>query len=406
MGAGVTRAPGTRDRSPVPPTWIRQGEVVKKQRRNLGKVDREVAAMIAENADAWLERMKHSDDPKDRVEFLAWLQQSPLHVREILCATTWDKLLDHTVDPEHKVDIDTLLRQTGSNVVPLDTGVVHEIASATDFVERRPLRDWLGSRRGLSALATAACLTVALAIGWQRFDRDVEVTQQYGTTIGEQRSVGLSDGSIVHMNTQSRVRIDFSEEARDVHLLAGQAIFKVKHDAVRPFRVHVGSTVVQAIGTQFDVHRLKDRTNVAVIEGVVQIISGADGKLDAATLAKLPEHTKVPAGESVVIVADGELSPHSTISPQDASAWQQRRLIFHKHTLAEIAAEFNRYNRAPQIRVEGDALRARQFSVVFDANDPQSLLDYLSMDKQIAFVRTGDELVIRMSGYAQNKPPK
>jgi ferric-dicitrate binding protein FerR (iron transport regulator) len=48
------------------------------------------------------------------------------------------------------------------------------------------------------------------------------------------------------------------------------ANFKVKQDATRPFRVHVDSVVVQAIGTQFDVYRLKDQTNVAVIEGVSQ----------------------------------------------------------------------------------------------------------------------------------------
>lgn len=376
---------------------------MKKQRRN---VNREAAVLIAERADEWVERLKHSHDPNDRVEFLAWLKKSPLHVREVLCATTWDKLLEHTLDPNRALDVEALMRQTGSNVVPLGNSISRDTAAvAVELAEPRSMQSKRIGWSSLARIAAAACLALALALGWLQLTGRSEPQQQFGTTIGEQRSVGLSDGSIVHMNTQSRVRIAFSAAARDVYLLEGQAIFKVKHDAARPFRVHVGSAAVQAIGTQFDVRRLKDRTHVAVIEGVVQIISDTGGDLDPETLAKLPESTKVPAGESVVIIADGKLTPHATISPQDASAWQQRRLVFHKHTLAEIAAEFNRYNRTPQIRVEGDTLRARRFSMVLDADDPQSLLDYLSTNKQITVDRTGHELVIRMtSGFAQNKP--
>jgi transmembrane sensor len=97
--------------------------------------------------------------------------------------------------------------------------------------------------------------------------------------------------------------------------------------------------------------------------------------------------------------------PRASISSQEASAWQQRRLVFRKHTLAEIAAEFNRYNRSPQIRVEGDALRERRFSGVFDADDPETLLQYLKADSRFTFDRTGDELIIRMrSSLAQTAP--
>lgn len=360
-------------------------------------MNQEEAVLIAERAHEWLDRLERSEDPNDRADFMAWLKESPVHVREVLSATTFDAVLPLTLDPDHKIDVDVLARQ--KNVVLLGNGAGREIEPAR--MKPRKMRDKRMGWSSLIGLSAAAGLAIAVAINWPG---PAEPQQQFGTSVGEQRSIGLSDGSIVHMNTQSNVRVAFSDTARDVYLLGGQATFKVKHDAARPFRVHVDSTVVQAIGTQFDVHRLKDRTNVAVIEGVVQIISGTEGKLDAATLSKLPENTKVPAGESVVIVADGKLTPHAAISPQDASAWQQRRLIFRNHTLAEIATEFNRYNRAPQIRIEGEDLRARRFNIVLDADDPQSLLDYLSTDKQIAFNRSGDELVIRTQNFARARP--
>lgn len=395
----VKKAMVARDGSRTRPTWIRQGDVVKKQGR-IPKVNREEAVIIAERAHEWLDRLERSHDPNDRAEFMAWLKESPVHVREVLNATTFDAMLPHILDPQHKHDIEALASQKNNNVVPLGNGAVQDMGSAT--VKPRTMRDKRLGGSSLIGLAAAACLAIAIAINWTN---PAQPQEQFGTDIGEQRSIGLSDGSIVHMNTRSRVRVAFSDTARDVYLLDGQAIFKVKHDAARPFRVHVDSTVVQAIGTQFDVHRLKDRTNVAVIEGVVQIISGTEGKLDAETLSKLPENTKVPAGESIVIVADGKLTPHVAISPQDAGAWQQRRLIFRNHTLAEIAEEFNRYNHT-QLRVEGETLRTLRFTrLVLDAGDPQTLLDYLARERPIVTERVGDELVIRMqSNLAQASP--
>lgn len=388
-----------KDGSPARPTWIRQGEVVNKQGRN-SKAIREEAVIIAERAHEWLDRLEHSHDPNDRTEFMAWLKESPLHVREVLTATTFDAMLPHLLDPDHKIDIEALAHQ--KNVVPLGNSASRDLGSAT--VTPRKMRDKRLGWPALIGLAAAACLAVAIIIDWPYSPQPQE---QFRTETGEQRSIGLSDGSIIHMNTRSRVRVAFSDAARDVYLLDGQAIFKVKHDADRPFRVHVDSAVVQAIGTQFDVRRFNGRTNVAVIEGVVQIISGTAGKLDAETLSKLPESTKVPAGESVVIVGDGELTPHTAISPHDASAWQQRRLIFRNHTLAEIAEEFNRYNHT-QLRVEGETLRTLRFrSLVLDADDPQSLLAYLAREKPIVTERIGDALVVRMQpNLVQAKPEK
>jgi ferric-dicitrate binding protein FerR (iron transport regulator) len=49
----------------------------------------------------------------------------------------------------------------------------------------------------------------------------------------------------------------------------------------------------------------------------------------------------------------------------------------------------------PQIRIEGEALRTRQFSGVFDADDPQSLVDYLNRVAELSVERSADAIVIR-----------
>lgn len=114
------------------------------------------------------------------------------------------------------------------------------------------------------------------------------------------------------------------------------------------------------------------------------------------SLAELSERTRKAADKVVSIVADGQIAPPAAVNTVEMNAWQQRRVIFRRNTLLEIADEFNRYNKSPQIRVAGDELRARKFSGVFDADDPESLLMYLKSDSQLTINREGNEFVISM----------
>ena len=83
----------------------------------------------------------------------------------------------------------------------------------------------------------------------------------------------IEDGSTITMNTRSRMRVWLTRHARDIELLEGEALFSVAHDPSRPFRVHVGHTVVEAVGTEFSVYRGEHGTKVSVVEGRVKIFA-------------------------------------------------------------------------------------------------------------------------------------
>lgn len=351
-------------------------------------LNREEELLVAERAAEWLSRLK-TGSAQDRAEFWNWLKESRQHVREVLLATTWDSVLSH-LDPDHRIDVQQLITKSSANVVAARPNNNSAAKMAANVQPRRRARwPWF-----VSFGAVALSLAV-IVFGWLGIAMNFS-QKQFETAVGEQRAFDLPDGSVIHLNTKSRVRVDFSAEARDVYLDEGEGIFKVKHDPARPFRVHAGLAVVQAIGTQFDVDRRADRTNVAVIEGLVQVIPRSSRDLSAAALADLSELTRIAAGEAVSVIADGQITPPAPIDVAEVSAWQQRRLIFRRETLEEIAAAFNRYNRALQIRVEGETLRAKRFSGVFDADDPESLLTYLATDDRLVFDREGDDLVIRL----------
>lgn len=369
--------------------------------------------LVAERAALWYSQLRHADLSVRR-EFVRWLKQSPLHVREMLFASGLDLELGKH-DPERKIDLEALFTRAANNVTPLvhekrdsifepaaagnaPDAVTHtnENTAVTEpTVEAKPR----GRKSWNWVIGIAAAVGIlALALNWPGIIGGIGLPDRYQTQTSEQRTIPLPDGSVIYLNTESKVRVAFSEQTRDVYLEAGQATFDVAHDAARPFRVHVKHAVVQAIGTQFDVNCQSDHTDVAVIEGLVQVTSGKAAAND--------KTTDVPAGKAVRISADGSVSSPVDAKVADVTAWRSRYLVFRNHTLAQIAAEFNRYNKIPKIRVEGAVLQGQRFTGRFKANDPESFLQYLAIDQRLAFDRSKEKLVvIRMrSSYAQAQP--
>ncbi|HEX7012095.1 MAG TPA: FecR domain-containing protein [Steroidobacteraceae bacterium] len=319
---------------------------------------------VAEQAAEWLQRLEQGGTPRDRAEFVQWLKESRGHVREVLLAAATDRVLGH-LDPKQQKDLDLLVSAASAACVPIERNL--EQGSKREPSGRRVLRrlTW----------AAAAGFVVA-ALGIALFAGIRLNGHTYRTAVGEQRAIELPDGSVISLNTRSSVRVRFSSEARDVYLEDGQALFAVAHEPQRPFRVHAGPTLVRAIGTKFDVRRRRQRTDVAVLEGVVQVETAPLGVQSDSTIPRGLESARLTAGQAVSITIDG-VTPPAPIQIAEINAWQQRRLIFRNDTLGEIVEEFNRYNRSPQIRLDDEHLATWRYSGVFDADDPESLIEYL-----------------------------
>jgi hypothetical protein len=73
------------------------------------------------------------------------------------------------------------------------------------------------------------------------------------------------------------------------------------------------------------------------------------------------------------------------------------RLIFKRETLENIATAFNRCNVMPKIRVLGTSLQARRYSLIVDADDSNSFLDYLAVDENIVIeIEDTQRFVVRL----------
>lgn len=340
--------------------------------------DRQDDSSIAQQASEWFFALDKAD-AAEQAAFGAWLRESPRHVEEFLLVTAAYKELED-VAADHRVDVDEIRAELASSVLPL----------RNDSVTPRPSGKLNRQRRG----AMAAVLVGLVAGGWLLSGGFLN-GQSYSTAVGEIRSFELQDGSVIELNTRSRVKVHFSAERREIQLLDGEAMFKVARNPARPFLVHAGSAMIQAVGTEFNVYRRPQGTTVSVIEGVVRV-SEADGLENAS--ANAAGIQTLAAGQEVRIAPDGHIKKLAVADTTKVTAWRQRRLVFRGDQLADVAAEFNRYNRAMQIRVEGGPARSKQLAGIFDADDPDSLLLFLEGVGDLTVERHGNEIVIRPRG--------
>jgi transmembrane sensor len=320
----------------------------------------------AEAAAAWLMRLE-TEGAGCRTEFADWLKESPQNVHDFLAVSAWLKRVNE-MDPAKPIEADPVLAAIRPRT-PGDVVTLSRSSGSKAGKQKRPLR-WA------AAIAAAGILT-ALAIA-----PDGPV---YTTALGEQRSLKLPDGSLIVLNTRSRVEVDFSPQTRDVKLLEGEVLFTVTQDAARPFRVVTNSAVIQALGTQFNVRRAGANTVVSVVEGRVRISEAGTTAVTAAQVLKAGEQAHMAKDKSIVRRKDGDTAA--------AVAWRERRLVFRDESLADIASEFNRYNET-QIQVKGESVRNRRLTGAFDADNPQSLLLFFQDEDSLTIERKPGVLVI------------
>jgi transmembrane sensor len=368
---------------------------------------------VYEEAAAWLVELRVDDvDAAARERLDAWFRSSPEHVRAFLeLSSIWEDGATAELDRNNSTDALIARARGMTNVIPLESRRDSPAAAGeAESVSARPPAA-RKSRKMNTAIAAAfafACLAGALG-AWLYGVRN----PTYVTQTGEQRSIQLIDGSMIELNSRTRVRIRFSEHERDVDLLAGQALFRVAKDHTRPFVVHSNSTLVRAVGTQFDVYRKTSGTTVTVVEGRVAV---SDGRAPANSPGLPPPHIPdagarpgaaasvdvagfsdaqaliLSAGEQVTITPAAAARP----APADvavATAWTQRRLIFDSTPLTDVAAEFNRYNVRP-LTISDGTLNTFLVSGVFSSADTASLLRFLRTQQGINIEETDTEIRI------------
>jgi len=353
---------------------------------------RNARAAIASEAAGWVIQIDDGVLALDvRKELLAWLRSSPQHIDEFLMATAaWQEL--DGLDIERQLDVDKLIAQAKQNVVVLEAGQDTGTSSHGEKAEVTAQWNW-------PKWAAAAAFFIVIGTGLAM--RMQGPQPEFMTDLGQQLSFTLADGSVVQLNTQSALNTRFTEKQREITLLRGEAMFDVAKDPSRPFRVHSGSVVVEAIGTRFNVYQREDSVRVSVEEGTVSV-----GMRDARTTPGLQavrlnavEEIQLAtlvlkAGEEAQAGNDGGLVRIEKPDFEKSTAWRERRLVFRSDSLETVAAEFNRYNRQI-IDIQIPAQLSREITGTFDADDPEAFVAFLKKDASLDVIHQKDRIVVR-----------
>lgn len=330
-------------------------------------------------AAAWLSLRDRGMSSDETAGFVRWLQQDPRH------AEVFGEL-DRTW-----ADFDRLAAVPAAAAAPPDA----DLLAPRSRIRRTHRLPW----RAFAAVAAAAVVLIALlALRGPRHTAE--------TGVGSFRKLDLPDGSIVHLNTNSAIDTHFTATERRVQLARGEVFFAVAKDATRPFVVVVDDIAVRAVGTAFNVRQHADAVEVLVTEGRVHVDDTRSGQ-SALVAPAAPTPAEPPllvAGERVVV----RLKPPAEMSikgatierlappaVQRALAWQESRLEFDGVPLAEVASEFNRYNRR-QLVIVDPQLGARRFSGTFRADGYESLVRLLETDFGVSASDQGREIVLRL----------
>jgi transmembrane sensor len=357
----------------------------------------------AEEAAEWWVRLEEHVSSAEREQYVDWLRESPVHVAEMLRIVQvhgalaqferWTNLpAEGSNEPEAKV---VSLTPEGTSLTPP--------ANHPKHTTYRSLLVW--------AVAASLVIIVGLSALFVLSARG----QIIETQRGERREVALADGSVVQVDPETRLTVNYESQSRRVILERGRALFHVAKNPERPFFVRADGTTVRAVGTAFAVEQAPNAVVVTVAEGKVAVLTAhtslrvdqpetvaasgtaspktlvtvhaasnstpqATGRASRATVAETSigaaGEILLTANEQVTVGGSGTTEAVREVDSRRELAWADGRLIFENDSVEHAVREFNRYNRI-QLTVTDTALARRLISGVFSASDPDSFVAFL-----------------------------
>ena len=253
--------------------------------------------------------------PSEKKEFKAWLKSSKKNEEEFIrFQTFWN-------------DLGEAYSGTGIDVEKAWDKVRKLTIGEEEKIEKpkRRINPWL-------LLKVASIIILIVSIGVVVYSR-YERTYFSNENITE---ITLSDGSVVFLNTDSRLKItgNFNKKYRKV-FLEGEAFFNVVKDAEHPFKVFSGNTITEVKGTSFNVRCQGQEVRVTLLTGEVAFYNGED----------IEHKMLLYPGQHGVYNGTTGLFEKDSVSGMNDIAWKTKRLEFNQTPMNELCSELSTYYR-------------------------------------------------------------
>ena len=340
------------------------------------------------SAAEWIARLSDNQEltPIEKAGLTDFLRASPIHVRDLIEAVLLrEDVRNLPIEAEQLERWVAEARIAATGAIPFSSAV-----QPTMQAERSRKRHTAGR-----VAQIAAVLIIALTVGVVIYTR----SGLYSAGFGELRVLTLADGSVVSLNAESKIKVNFSAHRRSIALLRGEAFFQVAHAPDRPFLVIADNATVRAVGTAFDVKLATQDAVVSIIDGVVNVSLG-EGPSSVSVepvVVSMGEEARIRRRWTGGVDAIPAISKIQTPVALSAASWTRGQLEFDDTPLAEVLAEFQ-HHRHFDVQLDGDATRALKLTGAFRSHDLESVLDYIATIPGVVVKKTGPEsYVIRRS---------
>lgn len=205
-----------------------------------------ISTSVATEAIEWMFELQSEDSSAETYQnLMLWRKQSAEHEQ------AWQR-------------IEILNKKLKSVSSPLAKAVTYSGLTEKDQLSRRDSFKALA----LFLVVGSSTLLIEKQIPWQSILADVH------TKIGQRQRITLADGSVLDLNTDTAISIDFTQLERRVYLHKGEILVvtaKDKQAVPRPFIVETQQGELMPIGTKFSVYQRDEQCRLMVIEGAVQV---------------------------------------------------------------------------------------------------------------------------------------
>lgn len=210
---------------------------------------------------------------------------------------------------------------------------------------------------------------------------DEMIYNTLSTPRGGQYQLTLSDGTKVWLNAASSIRfpVEFPDDERRVDI-TGEVYFDVAHSEEQTFIVHAGSSVIEDLGTAFNVTAYEDERSVktTLVEGIV----------------KVREHILSP-GEQAIEDENDHIQILKNVDLDNVVSWKDGFFSFENANLAEIMRVLSRWYNL-EVDYENEAGLEKRYSGKIDRNlTLLQVLEGLKLTAQNFDIQPGNKIIIR-----------
>ena len=344
--------------------------------------------------------IKEEVSPEEKEYFHTWLSESNQNKEEFgNLALLWDMADQSKVFeiPDNEVQWEEIQRKIllKSDQPPRffsEQPPTSANLPQNNFHQHYQRKDHAWLFRAVAVLVVAVGLTLLLKT------RDTELKLQSLKTIvepntleyqlitqkGQRKTFTLSDGTIVYLNSDSRLTYPnfFSESTREVEII-GEAYFSVAADKKRPFLVRTGKMITKVTGTEFNVKHRMNKVSIVVSRGSVKTYS-----------SNCDEVIDLVKGQMISYSETKGFSRPIRVNLNHYLAWRNNVFSFEHSTLKEVMDEIERYYNLEVVFVNSNA-QDKVLTGVFDPESLDQTLTVISLTLDVTIDYKGNRITIK-----------